>query len=91
MNHEAAAELRETLNATDYVEGPEDDAGNHTFTLTRVRQPGYLNGEPMYEVLVEAADPETFALPSDFLELVIGRDCYLRVDEGTVHIRDWET
>lgn len=91
MKHEKAASLRSLLNAQDYVEGPDagDDRGRCTFKLVRVAQPGYLNGEPMYEVLLRVSDPDSFALPSDFLEIVADRDCYLRVDGDEVHIRDW--
>jgi len=87
VNHEEAADLRSVLNAKSYVRGPEDDDAQYTFRLTRVRQPGYFNGDPWYEVLIDTTDAETFQLPSDFLEFVTDRGCYLRVDEGTVHIR----
>ena len=59
MNHDDAAALRAQLNDADYVRGPTDDqSGTSTaeFCLARVRQPGYLNGEPIYEVLLDVAD-----------------------------------
>jgi len=90
VNHEEAADLRSVLNAKSYVRGPEDDEAQYIFRLARVRQPGYLNGDPLYEVLIDATDAKTLQLPSDFLELVTDRGCYLRVDEGTVHIRSGE-
>lgn len=93
MNHEMAAELRTTLNDKHYVEGPDEDSTGDQFWLVRVRQPGYLNAEPMYEVLVDvhASDSDRLHLPYDFLELVTDHDCYLRIDDGTIHIRDWKT
>ena len=90
MNHEAAADLRDVLNAKRYVQGPNDDGGDVTFRLVRVQQPGYLNGDPMYEVLlsfIDTADSHHF--PNDFLQLVTDQDCYLRVSDEEVHIRDW--
>jgi len=93
MNHDDAAALRTQLNDADYVRGPTDDQdGDPTaeFRLARVRQPGYLNGEPIYEVLLDVADREVFHLPNDLLELVADRGGYIRVDDGTLHIRDWQ-
>ena len=94
MNHDDAAALRAQLNGADYVRGPADDQdGDPTaeFRLARVRQPGYLNGEPIYEVLLDVADREHFHLPSDLLELIADHGGYIRVDGGTLHIRDWKT
>jgi hypothetical protein len=93
MNHDDAAALRAQLNGADYVRGPTDSQdGDPTaeFRLARVRQPGYLNGEPIYEVLVDIVDREHFHLPSDLVELVADRGGYIRVGGGTLHIRDWE-
>jgi hypothetical protein len=92
MNHDDAAALRARLNDVDYVRGPTDDQRDTPtaeFRLARVRQPGYLNGEPIYEVLLDVADRESFHLPSDLLELVADHGGYIRVDGGTLHIRDW--
>jgi len=93
MNHDDAAALRAQLNGTDYVRGPTGDQSGGLaaeFRLARVRQPGYLNGEPIYEVLLDVADREVFHLPSDLLELVADHGGYIRVGDGTLHIRDWE-
>lgn len=89
MNHAMAAEFRNLLNASDYVDGPDND---HTkqLRLVRVQQPGYLNGEPMYEVVIRV-DRDSIHLPTEFLELVSDRGCYLRLDGDDLHIRDWRT
>jgi len=92
MNHDDAADLRASLNEKDYVEGPEDDRGRcQLFKLVRVQQPGYLNGEPMYEVVFNVIEPESFHLPTDLLELVSDRGGYLRVTGDEIHVRDWRT
>ena len=88
MDHATAAELRDTLNETRFVQGP-DENRSRPFRLARVNQPGYLNGEPMYEVLLDADDPDYIHLTSELLELVVERDGYIRIDEKTIHIRDW--
>jgi len=93
MNHDDAAALRAQLNDADYVEGPTGDQSGGLaaeFRLARVRQPGYLNGEPIYEVLLDIVDRESFHLPSDLLELIADYGGYIRVDGGALHIRDWE-
>lgn len=96
MNHADAAEIRDELNARDYVRAPDDDTfSSDAFHLVRVVQPGYLNGQPMYEVRLDACPgqgsrpSDSVYLPGDLLELVADRGCYLRVDGDTVHIRDW--
>lgn len=91
MKHEMAADFRSVLNAKDYVKCSGDDSGRHRFELVRVQQPGYLNGEPMYEVVLTVIDPDSYHLPRDFLELVTDRDCYLRVSGDQMHIRDYTT
>ena len=93
MNHDDAAALRAQLNDADYVADTTDgQSGNPTaeFRLARVRQPGYLNGEPVYEVLLDVVGRESFHLPSDLLELVADHSGYIRVDGGELHIRDWK-
>lgn len=91
MNHDQAADLRESLNALRFVEGPDDDHDGQPFRLVRVRQPGYLNGAPMYEVLVDVrvGGRDSIHLPSDLLKLVTDNDAYIRIENRTVHIRDW--
>lgn len=89
MNHADAADLRDTLNEMRFVEGPNEDR-TLPFRLVRVQQPGYLNGEAIYEVLINV-DDDHLHLPSDFLSLVTQRGCYLRIQDGTIHIRDWQT
>lgn len=91
MNHDLAADVRTTLNEKQYVEGPDDDKGDEILYLVRVRQPGYLNGEPMYETLVDIRNPDRLHLPHDFLQLVTDHGCYLQISDGTIHIRDWRT
>ena len=94
MNHDDAATLRARLNDADYVAGPTNDQSCDStaeFGLVRVRQPGYLNKEPIYEVLLDIVDRESFHLPSDLVRLVADHDGYIRVDDGTLHIRDWTT
>lgn len=88
MNHDDAAELRETLNGLRFVEAP-DENKTLPMRLVRVQQPGYLNGDPMYEVIIRV--DEDLHLPKDFLELVTDHGCYLRIQDGELHIRDWKT
>jgi len=92
MNHDDAAALRAQLNDANYVRGPTDGQSGTPaaeFRLARVRQPGYLNDEPIYEVLLDVVDRGSFHLPSDLLELVADHGGYIRVNGGTLHIRDW--
>lgn len=91
MNREAAEQLRDDLNRTDFVAGPDDDASRHAFKLARIHQPGYTNGEPTFEVLMNSAmGGGSVYLPSAFIQWLEERDAdrYVRVDdELTVHIR----
>jgi len=94
MNHDDAAALRTRLNDADYVADPNTDQScgqTAEFRLVRVRQPGYLNNEPIYEVLLDIVDRESFHLPSGLVRLVADQDGYIRVGDGTLHIRDWQT
>jgi hypothetical protein len=94
MNHDDAAALRARLNDESYVaDPPTDQSGGQTaeFRLVRVRQPGYLNNEPIYEVVLDIVDRESFHLPSGLVRLVADHHGYIRVDDGTLHIRDWQT
>lgn len=93
MNHSDAAAIREELNDLGCVLAPDDDRVRAAFRLARVRQPGYLNQEPLYEVVLEAdvSDDGQVYLPREFLEAVAGWECYVRVDGDTVHLRDWTT
>jgi hypothetical protein len=80
MNHEKAAGLRDDLNRSRHVESPDDSAGSHPFRLARVNQPGYLNGEPMYEVVPRITESDGFMLPSNLLRDIVDEECYLRVE-----------
>lgn len=91
MNHAQAAEVRDALNALRCVQAPGDDRGNQSFRLVRVVQPGYLNGEPIYEVRVRRIRSPTGEthLPGEFLAVVADAETYLRIDDDEIHIRDW--
>lgn len=95
MNHADAAEIRAAVNSLECVEGPDDDRmTNVPLRLARVVQPGYLNGDPIYEVVVSTtasrrSGTDSVHLPGAFLAVVADRECYLRVDGDEIHIRDW--
>lgn len=88
MNHDDAAALRATLNGKPYVQAPDDGADDPLLSLVRVRQPGYLDGEPHYEVVAHLSDRETYMLPQDLLRTVSEAGGYLRVDGRTLHVRE---
>lgn len=90
MNHADAATIREELNDLACVVAPDEDRRRGAFRLARVRQPGYLNQDPLYEVVLEAGREPVY-LPQEFLDAVAGWECYVRVDGETVHVRDWST
>lgn len=91
MNHDTAADVRDTLNGKDYVRGPDDDHDSaFKFRLARVHQTGYMDGQPFFEVLLTPQHGrDSVHLPRDFVRWVADAGMYLRVDaDGDVHVRD---
>lgn len=91
MDSRTAADVRDALNELDCVDAPDDDSSrSRAFSLARVHQPGYSNGEPHYEVLLtpEAAG-DSVPFPTELIGFLAERDYYARVDQpdGTVHVR----